>query len=437
MLPDLSALNLRSKPTEGLKRNEREGSLEAPETKALKLQAAKPRENTWQARFDKIKKIGENRVFKLTSMATNGVEQTMQFLLERFDREHMQIKMPTILADGEVNEDDTCVYIDIKLNYSTIEIESLFHGLDEETSLGCAMSPPRPEAQNAGNIVLRLVLQIADEFDAKMTLYDASDFKTTTGAHYATMTFTLRVTRGFGFYEKRGFFDHRFYLKEANRDEELPKQEMLRAVVESQTIQLLWVHMLATTPIKDLHTQMGAFYSYAAPLVVSRVHKTLGILSEEKASEINAVQGRLTRVGKKWQRPYLSGPLDNLRKAVNEFSFHPALKDALNMAFNVTEVQAMSLRQIAALQNMCFEFFKSDVESMNDTIARFMAELGTFGGRDAVHGLPFLEKRIYDGQPGIGNGRYVLEVEEDPEDSKGAPVCIMRQLPKRDVVEME
>ncbi len=122
--------------------------------------------------------------------------------------------------------------------------KSLFYEIEDPTR--CEMDGQ----QRLGEAVLRVLSHVARRLGASLKLDDAAYFRG--GAYRLTsMSHFLRMQRGFGLYEARGFVPKEF-------DQTCGKD--VEQVLQVVTVELQWTRAIATTPIEQLPARIDAFF---------------------------------------------------------------------------------------------------------------------------------------------------------------------------------
>jgi hypothetical protein len=165
-----------------------------------------------------------------------------------------------ILSGDGVN----CVQITFDSYDELLELDLLFlfRYTQQEKRGTCKVSPKLPSAGSGGygSMVLNMLDCIAYKLPATLKLEDASMFTKdqTPRVHASGLTETLCLTRGYGFYEARGWFSERSYLS-LPTVEQVGLYKRMELVKLAQTADLKWTHMITTTPVNKLYASIIAF----------------------------------------------------------------------------------------------------------------------------------------------------------------------------------
>jgi len=136
-----------------------------------------------------------------------------------------------------------------------IFIDSLFHALDDETRNSCNIKPNIVEEASSGigGVVLQILDVILAVRGGSQSLADASEFRFDSvkpSVSAGSLTQTLSLLRGFGYYEARGFIP-----------EPLVQMESDKTLYAAATmVDLEWTHMVCTTPVNKLVHAIACFY---------------------------------------------------------------------------------------------------------------------------------------------------------------------------------
>lgn len=159
----------------------------------------------------------------------------------------------SIQADGT---DEYCFEAHFMYNKQdyNIEISSLFDMRSDTLAL-CNVKPNIKDNAGYGSAVLQALDIIAGSLGGHISLTDAAMFRNmdttpTVNIDYS-LTETLSLLRGFGFYEARGFIWRGIFDNE--------KDKALFAA--AQEVELEWTHMVVTTPINQLKEAVLSFHT--------------------------------------------------------------------------------------------------------------------------------------------------------------------------------
>ena len=145
-----------------------------------------------------------------------------------------------------------------------IDIGSLFFNLDSKSF--CDASPRLTENSGAGDIVLRFVDCLAFKMNATISLTDASDFQAGKEPRFtvdtlmsSTMTGSLTVMRGYGYYEARGFFSYgQYYTSE------------IETVAAKKNFDLEFRNIIWSYPVKEVIQRLTTYMNAIADPVAAK-----------------------------------------------------------------------------------------------------------------------------------------------------------------------
>lgn len=383
----------------------------------------KPSAIDWAAVIENSLKAKDSRVrFKVTSVIDEDSVQEMTFTL---------IQAPPVLKlllgniYGLTGPGAVCAEVTLTPTLSeeypaTLHVDNLFYGLSKKTAEECDMEPSREEATNAGQMVLRFVEEMAMDLGAFVTLDDASNFKEAVGANFSGMTRTLRAKRGFGYYERRGYFNSSFYDGYEDR--------LLTHLVLAQTVQLHWTHMLMTTPLGKLQARIDSFASEMTPELFAGNAALTSLYQKSGAGPFNhndlaqplATYVQYSAANTSTSTAELSALLQFVK---SRLFFYKDLQQILT----VKSSEQLSLRQIAHLLDLCHAVTEASGIELNKRIAKFLSRFETFGDEGVE-----LYKRIHD----IDGAAFELVVDADPMDPSGPAVCVLQPFEPTLAIEM-
>lgn len=132
----------------------------------------------------------------------------------------------------------------------------------------CDMSPDYGQSSEGVDLLLNSVATIASNLGCIIKLQDASKFNMKTATipvilpvSDQVMTKTLRLKRGYGYYDARGFMsssvDYAILKEMAISDADMP--DIPDKFVKAFQINLDWIHLWVTTPLNDLNDAVFSF----------------------------------------------------------------------------------------------------------------------------------------------------------------------------------
>ena len=219
--------------------------------------------------------------------ATTGNESTFTFTVPRRNDDtpwEVTMKLKDGLmrvpqrqeSDAEFGVDlSDCVSIELDYGSDSLHLNDLFYDVtlwgSKKNLKRCKMTPDVSSQRGHGAAILDIVDVIASNHEyACVTLVDAARLPKTSEApppDAGSLSRTLALLRGYGYYEARGFVPTFF----ANHVKLGDMQEM-RAVMETN---LMWTHVVTTTPlatlsdaIRNFHTNVIATNSGGMPAVL-------------------------------------------------------------------------------------------------------------------------------------------------------------------------
>lgn len=167
------------------------------------------------------------------------------------------------------NKDDICARLH-RQSEGYLDVASLFYNVREDTHTECQISP---QDSGMGAAVLQVFDGIACQMQHKLKLIDAASFNPNTASpnqlplaqldFYDTeLSKELSLVRGYGYYEGKGFCPL-ILAKNVTTNQ--------RAMMAARELDLEWTHMIVTTPLGELASQIRSFHRIAAekPHIVS------------------------------------------------------------------------------------------------------------------------------------------------------------------------
>ena len=158
-----------------------------------------------------------------------------------------------------------CAYLQVENGYA--RLDNLFYELNDVKLAGCAVTPSASQ-KGIGRLVLESLYALLfglfrrEKSIPFMTLTDGSAFRKGEAPSLGIdqdMTLTLVFTRGFGFYEGLGFVPSALLLS-AEEAHPASEDDLIEALIAGMKTDLLWTHLLFTTPLNELAATMSSFY---------------------------------------------------------------------------------------------------------------------------------------------------------------------------------
>ena len=205
-----------------------------------------------------------------------------------------------------------------------------FHAASMQ-KLSCDMSPDYRESSEGVDLLWNSVTTIASYLGCIIKLQDASKFNTTTipvilPVLNQVMTKTLRLKRGYGYYDARGFMpsliDHAILKEMGMSKTDMPKEP--DKFIKAFQINMDWIHLWVTTPLNALEPALVAFANKVAD---DRSSPTIMV-------QLFATAKQRFEDGLKMSIPYLIGELDELdetlkRKSMRELVYEMDVPNAI------------------------------------------------------------------------------------------------------------
>ena len=206
--------------------------------------------------------------------------------------------------------DSLCAYLQVENGYA--RLDNLFYDLRDVELAGCAVTPSASQ-KGIGRLVLESFYALLfglfrrDRPIPLLTLSDGSAFRKGEAPSLgiaSDMTLTLVFTRGYGFYEGLGFVPSPLLqsAQEAHSDSE---DDLIEALTAGMETDLLWTHLLFTTPLNELAGTMTSFYwnvPPTAPPLTKRLYSATNLADIDEFDETVdkmtdlAVSGGIRRV---------------------------------------------------------------------------------------------------------------------------------------------
>lgn len=273
LLPNLSLLsidgNKRDSPEEDGEEDGEDGEEEErlEEFFIVPSTAVPINQFSWSNLFQELKRDPTLvHTFTVSQTDFNGEKQTVTFtasLIEDVIENTTDIRIKINGISSRNGNEIACV--DVIYDGRELKLDSLFHGRDDDELETCAMNPKHGDRPGAGEFVLSILKNIAASIGAWITLSDAarpiersmplptwmqSDIK---------LTEILSITRGYGYYQARGFLSE-YVVNDVHGEYEaemLSSPFLYREAFKLANVLLLsWTHAFMTTPISDIPLMM-------------------------------------------------------------------------------------------------------------------------------------------------------------------------------------
>jgi len=259
MLPNLSALNACTLSVD-VKRGADEAGLDPPPeglataVRRLKVERGPLQDIDWAALFKRTyygyegdDDLEGSITFAVYVPRPGGSSWRIKFELEEYS-----------LLIQAATTDLSCVKANLQRTSQDINVDSLFYTINEDTRALCTVTPNAKDETGYGSVVLQVLDVIAGVRGGNLTLGDAATFRDNGTQPKinvdGSVTLTLALLRGFGFYESRGFISSQ--LVEAESDKNL--------YAAATEVDLEWTAMVVTTPISQLVEAIRTFYTRVA-----------------------------------------------------------------------------------------------------------------------------------------------------------------------------
>ena len=288
----------------------------------------------WPANFDQVARDEQPRGMMIRC-PSSGIQLNFVIAYESYKRK-VVMKLPLGTTDDE------CVlfkYVDYPSSGQgdCFYIDSLFYKVAESVKPWCLMFPsyaegmPNPKKREYANCVLDVFDVIASASKKDGALEDAATFGPTQPPYEAfsrvtrrysaegvPLTRTLAAVRGWGSYEGRGWLpsvmvsavrEEVYYtlqaraISEAEIVRSMPR-ELYDPIGEAAQVDLAWTHMIYTTPLDNLVTDITQFYTTVqqkhprAPEFTRRLYSKY--YCEQHAK--HAVDTALSRIAEKFEQ---------------------------------------------------------------------------------------------------------------------------------------
>lgn len=209
------------------------------------------------------------------------------------DNDHITVNLHMTLSGMKMPNSGKTSYCfsvglpDMRFKNNIMYIGDLFYAANMY-KFGCDMSPDYGESSEGVDLLLNSVTTIASNLDCIIKLQDASKFITKTvtipvilPVFDQVMTKTLRLKRGYGYYDARGFMpsliDY-FILDEMGlSDTDMPNKP--DNFIKAFQIHMDWIHLWVTTPLNGLEDALFAFadkvaYDMTLPMIMKQLFAT-------------------------------------------------------------------------------------------------------------------------------------------------------------------
>jgi len=237
-----------------------------------------------------------------------------------------RVTLQTIILPGG---DQECVLINVDSSQSLLSLDDLFYKLGSGR-IRCQVEPKLTLQSGGGGhgaMVLNMIDCLAHKLSVTLKLTDAADFvpEAEPEVSAGSLTKTLCLIRGFGYYEARGWISKR---PMRNSTFGIPSVEKVGIEKNREYIQyaqqadLLWTHMITTTPVKGL---LDAIKTFPSDIRILLDDKDLPYLTEN------------------YSELYCQAHADHTEKM-----FLDDFRQFLSEQDNPSKLEALSLRQLAA-----------------------------------------------------------------------------------------
>lgn len=249
MLPNLSSLSKLTLHVD-VKRGREEAGLDTLPNRwstAVRKLTREPLQNIdWKYLVDKLYMEDDDTpfVFAVYIPRPGNKQWRVKFQLDAYTL--------SIHADGT---DEYCFEARYDKRDYSFEISTLFEDVRSDTLALCNVKPNIKDNAGYGSAVLQALDIIAGRLGGHISLTDTAVFRNTDTTPTVnvddSLTQTLSLLRGFGFYEARGFIWRGIFDNE--------KDKALYAA--AQEVDLEWTHMVVTTPINQLKEAVLSFHT--------------------------------------------------------------------------------------------------------------------------------------------------------------------------------
>ena len=401
LLPNLSLLsidgNKRDSPEEDGENGEEEERLE--EFFIVPSTAVPINQFSWSNLFRELKRDPALvHTFTVTQTDFNEEKQTVTFtasLIEDVIENTTDIRMKINGISGGNGEEIACV--DVIYDGMKLKLDSLFHGRDEDELETCAMDPKHGDRPGAGEFVLSILKNIAASIGVWITLSDAarpierSMPLPTWMQSDIPLTEILSITRGYGYYQARGFLPG-YVVNDVHGEYEA---EMLsnpllyrEAFKLANTLLLSWTHVFMTTPIRDIPLMMRTQFH---ELVQEKLNSHPEFKNRHPLKNVFSLPA-LSRHANKIE--YIP---DGETSAFGSFTAELELfqKDyttrcGLQLSGSFTKLSIRRLVQLAAVDNLLFREDRQDlINSMLRVVSNFIEDAWAY-----VDGYPLFKEKL-------------------------------------------
>jgi hypothetical protein len=232
----------------------------------------------------------------------------------------------TIILPGY---DQKCVSIKVDSSQSLLSLDDLFYKLGDGR-IRCQVEPKLTLQSGSGGygaMVLNMIDCLAHKLSVALELEDEADFApgTIPKVSAGSLTKTQCLTRGFGYYEARGWISKRPMRNSTSgipSVEEVGIEKNREYIKLAQQADLLWTHMITTTPVNGL---LDAIKTFPSDIHILMDDEDLPYLTEN------------------YSELYCQAHADHTEKM-----FLDDFRQFLSEQDNPSKLEKLSLRQLAA-----------------------------------------------------------------------------------------
>ena len=282
----------------------------------------------------------------------------------------------------------------------------------------CDMSPDYGETPESVDLLLNSVTTIASNLDCIIKLQDASKFKVRENMVILPvldqeMTTTLRLKRGYGYYDARGFFpsliDYAILDGMGKYNTDMPNNP--DSFIKAFQINMDWIHLWTTTPLNALEPAVLAFANKVANDMTSpMIMRQLFATAKERFED-----------GPKLSLPYFIEGLDSIdvnlkTKSLRELVYEMEVPNALYServfipySTKVSERYKVFIHEVAGIMDRYLDLqVKIDGKTVELQPTRFTQRTFRLPNGD---GMPSIFRMGVSVPPG-GDGRPIVNLVE-------------------------
>lgn len=194
--------------------------------------------------------------------ATDKTNKLHTFAIEIKETEWAQSELSITSKAGK-----DCV--NVTVNESGLELSSLFYRVDDTS----ACSIYSNDTKGIGDAVLRALFYITVKLGKNyIELQDAAYFRDNAPrvTVWGSLTYTMSLMRGVGYYQQRGFVDTQLALYAQSNNPELASTKFAAELM--LTVELEYIHMISTTPIAGLYDALASWLAGSQALSDAKQH---------------------------------------------------------------------------------------------------------------------------------------------------------------------